>query len=127
MHHTSDKWEVEPKQLAIPALYIIAKSPAGVPHDIAKLELSGACDELTKANARRIVACVNACHGVPIEALEQGWTARELNKYAATMTEHRHAALEALKGVVRVADRKTDEFNCARIVINQIENYDENT
>ena len=39
----------------------------------------------------------------------------------AAVEAQRDALLEALKGVLRVADRKTDEFDAARAVIKQVE------
>jgi len=38
--------------------------------------------EQNEANARRLVACWNACDGLPQDALDGGWTASGLSKFA---------------------------------------------
>lgn len=38
-----------------------------------------------EANARRIVSCVNACTGLPQEALDGGWSATGISAYAADL------------------------------------------
>lgn len=38
-----------------------------------------------EANSRRIVACVNACAGLPQEALDGGWSATGISAYAADL------------------------------------------
>lgn len=52
------------------------------------------CDEIY-ANARRIVACVNACEGIPTEVLESG-PHRIIQRYAAAERQ-RDELLAALK------------------------------
>lgn len=72
----------------------------------------------TMANAKRIVACVNACEGIDTEILESlplGFKehANENEQLKAINAQ----MLEALKGVVRIADRNTVEFDAARAAI----------
>jgi hypothetical protein len=63
----------------------------------------GPCDD-SEANARRLVACWNACEGISTESLEtevsaaMGWT-RTASKLIA-MTTQRNELLEALQGFV---------------------------
>lgn len=95
-------------------------------------------------NARRIVACVNACAGMedPMIKIEEYRLRAESAEHSMGikrspndvmtvygMTLHRILGLNAmnlellsaLKGVVRVADRNTDEFNSARAAIAKAE------
>jgi hypothetical protein len=39
---------------------------------VARVEGNATSATVTEANARRIVACVNACKGIPVEAVEAG-------------------------------------------------------
>jgi hypothetical protein len=85
--------------------------------------------EESQDNARRIVACVNACAGLDTEALDSRFgIAAEMwglaDKRLARVQElvgQRDELLAALKGVVKVADRQTDEFNAARAAIAKAE------
>lgn len=61
--HTSEPWKYDDTDIIDAAPNMIATT------DISHSDLSvGEC----KANARRIVACINACAGVPIDVLESG-------------------------------------------------------
>ena len=50
-----------------------------------------------EANARRIVACVNACAGIPIEWVEAG--AVDIIAHAQDLIKQRDALLSALKAI----------------------------
>lgn len=70
--HTPEPWESD-------LIYVVAPCPNGVHPDIYIAEIAHedsesriASPKQQKANLRRIVACVNACQGIPTEALEQG-------------------------------------------------------
>ena len=52
--------------------------------------------EESKANARRIVACVNACEGIPTEALE----CQTKKQLTTKMIAERDKLLEALEAIV---------------------------
>lgn len=70
-------------------------------------------------NARRLVACWNACQDIPIEVLEAN-AAGGLPYSVADQIEERvlrQQLLVALRAVVSVADRKTDEFDLAHAAI----------
>lgn len=49
-----------------------------------------------QANARRIVACVNACAGLPQDALDGGWTSAGMSAYAKSLEVLRDDLLAAL-------------------------------
>jgi hypothetical protein len=70
-----------------------------------------------KANARRIVACVNACAGLSQDALDGGWKAVEIIAYSRSLEQQRDQLLDALKGVLKCA-----RGSSGRIIIDQ---YDE--
>ena len=67
MNHTKEPWEAK----ADPSYYGIVSEIYAMDKFIASL--GGVCspDEV-EANARRIVACVNACAGITNEVLEKG-------------------------------------------------------
>jgi len=70
-------------------------------------------------NARSIAAAVNACAGVPVEVLEAN-AAGGLPWSVADQIDQRvlvRQMLDALVGVVQVADRSTVEFDAARAAI----------
>lgn len=77
--------------------------------------------------ARFLVAAHNTCLTIPVELLESEHANQVLSNFASTVSEiDRLKAvnadlLEALKGVVRVADRKTVEFDNARTAIENAE------
>lgn len=55
-----------------------------------------------RANARRIVACWNACHGLPTDELEQKGLACAFGTQLLLLEQHRDTLLEALNGVLGV-------------------------
>jgi hypothetical protein len=52
-----------------------------------------------RANARRIVACWNACHGLPTDELEQKGLACAFGTQLLLLEQHRDTLLEALNDV----------------------------
>lgn len=48
---------------------------------------------LSEDDARRISACLNACNGLPDEALDGGWTAKGIDGYAKSLEQQ----IDALK------------------------------
>jgi hypothetical protein len=72
-----------------------------------------------RENMRRLAACWNACYGIPTEVLEANqsgglpWSVADQIDARVLQAE----MLEALQGVLRVADRKTIEFDAARAAI----------
>lgn len=68
-------------------------------------------NERGEANARRIVACVNACAGIPISDLESGDFAKSLKMFAlesATFRRQRDELLTALERFMDSHEECTD-------------------
>jgi hypothetical protein len=63
---------------------------------------------MREANARRIVACVNACDGLPQDALDGGWTAAGMSAYASRLERHNADLIEALQMIADVLERVGD-------------------
>ena len=74
-------------------------------------------------NARRIVACVNACAGLPNDALDGGWTAAGLSEYAKRLEQQRDELLAAAKNLRDVKGRHHSEqaFNALVAAIAKVE------
>ena len=60
-------------------------------------------DEPSLANARRIVACVNACDGIPTAWLEGG--AADILEHSIALIKQRNELLEALQ-LILTADQR---------------------
>jgi hypothetical protein len=54
------------------------------------------------ADAKRLVACWNACHGLPTDELEQSGLACAFGNQLLLLEQHRDTLLEALNGVLGV-------------------------
>lgn len=52
-----------------------------------------------EANARRIVQCVNACEGLPNDALDGGWTALGMSHYAKSLEDALAEAIDWIETV----------------------------
>ncbi len=70
MRHTAEPWKTD-------QFYIVADVPGGRPGGEVIVQCYPTTSRyanrpLNIANARRIVAAVNACEGIPTEALEEG-------------------------------------------------------
>lgn len=72
-----------------------------------------------QANARRIVACVNACEGIPTEVLESG-SHRIIQRYAAAERQ-RDELLAELKSAIEHIDFKHEAYASAYELITKIE------
>ena len=51
-----------------------------------------------REDRNRIVSCVNACAGLPQDALDGGWTSAGISAYAKKLEQQRDELLAALKG-----------------------------
>ena len=72
-----------------------------------------------EANARRIVACVNACEGIPTGVLEkQGMV--PIEQVTHDIERQRDKLLAALVEVIRISDRDHDAWNHAKAVIAEV-------
>lgn len=60
------------------------------------VEFTGKMGKEQKANARRIVACVNACAGISTENLETNLPVKELARRYNVAAQHREVLLKAL-------------------------------
>lgn len=79
----------------------------GAPVASATTYFMGADQQVQRDNARRIVACANACHGIATEALEQFTECHKLiNGYGL----FRDSALEAERDALLAAINKIDSF-----------------
>ena len=54
-----------------------------------------------KANAQRIVSCVNALEGLSDDALDGGWNFKSMSKYYKDIEGQRDELLEALEEVIK--------------------------
>lgn len=87
--HTKEPWEIRHVNNQP---FIAAKPYEGHPYfnRTSTIEVMSDEDYPTKeADARRIVACVNACAGLPQGALDGGWTARGMSEYAIALEQRR--------------------------------------
>jgi hypothetical protein len=101
--HTPEPWRIHRLNNGWPVITSDA-------HDIADLRLNGNGLSYLEANARRIVAAVNACKGLATEALERG-----------VIAELRHILSELLtaSGDLDAAlDGVTDQFDAERAKLN---------
>lgn len=98
--HTKEPWQFE----RIPAIFnpkldgfqIIAATPNGA--DVMTVALC-TVGEVDEQNARRIVACVNACAELTQDALDGGWTALGMSRHARNVEKQRDELLRVLTGV----------------------------
>ncbi|QFY42954.1 hypothetical protein F6R98_10295 [Candidatus Methylospira mobilis] len=89
--HENEPWyvaETEPGYITGPGCKLIANF---------MLYATSESDEQSILNMRRAVACVNACAGLPQDALDGGWTAAGASTYAAKLEKQRDRLLAALK------------------------------
>ena len=121
MSHTPEPWEVTDSR------YI--RQSNGPRHVVARAtKMDG-----MEANARRIVACINACEGMDTESLESiaGRIAAKsvLQMHAnyvgnkakfASLEEQRDKLLAALVYVIRISDRDHDAWNHAKALIAEV-------
>lgn len=79
-------------------------------------------DDTCKENARRIVACVNACAGIPTYQLFGVSDAPiNLGEIIDHIRGQRDELLAALKRVVALSDRKHDAWDIAHAIIAKVE------
>jgi HNH endonuclease len=87
--HTPEPWVCRYIQKALDIM--IVQQGRGTDGNVARVQASGTgtieqIHERNRANARRITACVNACIGIPTEALER-IAAKRINHYGAGHNE----------------------------------------
>lgn len=91
--HTKGAWRYLQSRIAGEFVIKIDTHP-----DLA-IEIASGID--TEANAKRIVDCVNACDGLPNDALDGGWTAQGSSAYAKKLEITNAELLDALDYAIR--------------------------
>lgn len=77
---------------------------------------------MREANARRLVACWNACDGLSDEALDGGWNVRSMSAYAKGLENKLAAARALLADAVKPHDEHVATLKAAgeQTVINPL-------
>lgn len=104
--HTPEPWYLPPGDLIFVSKvggkgYVAKMMPLGAPRDRKGLP-PDISDEMC-ANARRIVACVNACRGLPTEELEQKGLVAAVGTQLLDVEQQRDELLKALEEVHRIS------------------------
>jgi len=109
MSHTPEPWEVWTSNSHIRI------SSCGRDGDVCCATIASdgmAVLSISIADAERIVACINACAGLPQDALDGGWTAAGISQYAKKLEQQRDELLAALVNLLNVSDEPPDS-NCS--------------
>lgn len=104
--HTPEPWYLPPGDLIFVSKvggkgYVAKMMPLGAPRDRKGLP-TDISDEMC-ANARRIVACVNACRGMPTDELEQKGLVAAVGTQLLEADQLRDELLAALEEVHSIA------------------------
>lgn len=106
-NHTPEPWGIKENTPTI-------RDSRGIA--ILRCESGAIITENDKANASRIVACVNACAGLPDDALDGGWSAVGLSAYAkrleadlAAVTAQRDELLQAMRQIAFATAPEPDD------------------
>lgn len=113
--HTKEPWK------ASPVSGIVGSVITAQPNENANAVRITSAQSL--ADAERIVACVNACAGIPDQALKVV-TRSDYGVFPlvlAAVIGQRDELAAALRGVIEVADRKTDVFDRAKAALAKLE------
>lgn len=105
MNHTKEPWIVVPGGRHDPEVIITTQHRLdGRRGEICGMdvEFTGPHGDEQKANARRIVACVNACANVTDEMFANGWTALGHSNYCNQLTRQRDELLARIDVVTEV-------------------------
>jgi hypothetical protein len=97
--HTAGPWVVR-------GGYSIYANGGKTPVADACLDASVAAND--EANAKHIVACVNACEGLPDGCLDGGWTALGASQYAKKLEAINTELLEALVKAKELLEQATE-------------------
>ncbi|MFQ1917901.1 hypothetical protein ACK35P_10865 [Aeromonas veronii] len=100
--HTPEPWHLPPGDMIFVSKvggkgYVAKMMPLGAPRDRKGLP-TDISDEMC-ANARRIVACVNACRGLPTDELEQKGLVAAVGTQLLEADRQRDELLEALSEI----------------------------
>ena len=100
MSHTKEPWRVAEESFDNDGIQeSVIRALGGRAVIAVTLEFGENNPNMREANARRIVACVNAVAGVTDEQFDGGWTAQGLSKYAVSLEQQRDELLGALEGL----------------------------
>lgn len=110
--HTKEPWSVDEIDYKSHQFYIRGSHDNGKPMTfglgaVAHMPRSRLLP--TKENARRIVACVNACAGIPTELVEQGGFAAIPVATHREVKQQRDELLAALKAMLGNTEADSDE------------------
>lgn len=97
--HTPEPWAVVPEKPTI----VIMPEPCEIGNGHKYVACGGGNNE---ENARRIVACVNACAGMTTEGLETFNVAKEMRELAEEWEQYRTKLAEAIEALEYYADDK---------------------
>lgn len=114
--HTREPWK-----LGAPSDAVVVDVPPDVnPNDPSILYYGGhlICESASDANRRRIVACVNACAGIPTEEMEPGEYERhiiETGLEIGRLTAQRDELLSTLKSLMDAAGQWTERSEALQL------------
>lgn len=118
--HTPEPWSVKPG----PKIIGNGEDFLGMPISVARLNLTVGHYESEEANARRIVACVNACKGLPTQELEEigivgvvGRELIELDAKLASVTAQRDELDRRVQSLIGSQARYSTEMQIAEDII----------
>jgi hypothetical protein len=118
MSHTKEPWKAFSK-IEVNRAFYVGCAIDGTNNVTAITGYSGAGDEEESiANARRIVACVNACVGIPTDVLED----RSILKASADIMQQRDGLLAVIAEIEINADEVMEFDECVGMVV-PIEDY----
>lgn len=108
--HTKEPWRVKPAEHGSNCFYVVDGDATSAVARVTNYKMQG----VGEANARRIVACVNACAAIPTEELEKAATdptAGMFGRLAGKSVSQRDHAVRALSQLLSVLDdpRRTAE------------------
>lgn len=105
MSHTKEPWKYGKELTARSGEWLISMDAGDRGRGIPICETRPASGD-EQANARRIVACVNACAGIPTEQLESGEARSVRDELAdiAMLEKQRDELLDALERMVRLLE-----------------------
>lgn len=115
MSHTPEPWIYDENR---PANFYSDDATGSIIGECERYAFVKRSDEERRANARRIVACVNACRGVDNNQLMVTSVSGAILMLREA-EQQREGLLAALEEVVRISDRKHDAWDRAKAAIDK--------
>lgn len=107
MNHTPEPWNIDPQGTAIYVTFV-----DGYENEILDCWTAGRIDvDMAKANARRIVACVNACKGLETDDIES--MVAEGKTLLGTMQDQL-MVIQAMDGRIKSAEARAEAMEADR-------------